>query len=152
MGGASLRKHVKRPVTREQIDQIMKGGVKVSDIVPSNQGVSSDFGLRMHPIDHVYKIHRGVDIAAPTGSPVKSWRSGEVIFSGLAGGYGNLIKVKHPDGSESHYAHLSKLSVRKGEQVEKGQMLGAIGSTGKSTGPHLHFEIRINGQAIDPME
>jgi len=152
MGGVSSRHEAKHPVDREQINQIMRGGMSVNDIVPSNyRGAGSGFGMRFHPIDHVYRVHQGVDIAAPIGSPVNSWRGGEVIFAGLSGGYGNLVKVKHPDGSESRYAHLSSINVSKGQHVEKNQNLGAIGTTGHSTGPHLHFEIRIDGQAIDPM-
>ncbi len=152
MSGMSLRKHTRRPVTREQIDRVLMGGVKMSEIVDSPSiRLSSPFGMRFHPIDHVHKPHRGIDIGAPLGAPVKSWRNGEVIFAGVAGGYGNLVKVRHPDGSETRYAHLNSINVRKGQRVDKGEQLGTIGSTGKSTGPHLHFEIRINGQAIDPM-
>lgn len=152
MGGVSSRHEAKHPVSREQIDQVMRGGVRASDIVPANhRGANSGFGMRFHPIDHVYRVHQGVDIAAPSGSPVNSWRGGEVVFAGLSGGYGNLVKVKHSDGSESRYAHLSSINVSKGQHVEKNQNLGAIGTTGHSTGPHLHFEIRIDGQAIDPM-
>ncbi len=150
--GLSLASHVRRPVTREQISATLKGGVNMRELVPAMTRFSSEFGMRTHPIEGVRKMHPGIDIAAPQGTPCNSWRAGKVTFAGPMGSYGNVVFVKHPDGSESRYAHLYSLNVRKGDSVEKGGQVGTIGSTGMSTGPHLHFEIRINGQPINPLE
>lgn len=99
------------------------------------------------------RMHRGIDIAAPVGTPIFAAADGEVIFSGWnSGGYGNLVRIKHPDGSVTLYAHNSKLLVRRGQYVTQGQQIAKMGSTGFSTGPHLHFEIHPNGsKAVDPI-
>lgn len=99
------------------------------------------------------RMHRGIDIAAPVGTPIFAAADGEVIFSGWnSGGYGNLVKIRHPDGSMTLYAHNSKLLVRKGQLVTQGQQIARMGSTGFSTGPHLHFEIHpYGGKAVDPI-
>ena len=98
-------------------------------------------------------MHKGIDIAAPIGTPIIAAASGEVIFSGWSrGGYGNLVKLKHRDGSVTFYAHNNRLLVSKGQKVRQGQLIAEMGSTGRSTGPHLHFEIRPNGSnAINPI-
>ncbi len=99
------------------------------------------------------RMHRGIDIAAPIGTPIMAAAPGEVIFSGWnSGGFGNLVKVRHPDGSVTYYAHNNRLLVRQGEYVEQGQQIAEMGSTGRSTGPHLHFEIRVGGtNAVNPV-
>ncbi len=99
------------------------------------------------------RMHRGIDIAAPVGTPIFAAADGEVIFSGWnSGGYGNLVRIRHPDGSVTLYAHNSKLLVRRGQYVNQGQQIAKMGSTGFSTGPHLHFEIHPNGsKAVDPI-
>lgn len=114
--------------------------------------IGSGFGMRVHPISGVERFHSGVDIGAPTGTAVKSLAQGVVTFAGDRGGYGNLVVVDHGNGYESRYAHQSELGVETGDTVAPGQMLGLVGSTGQSTGPHLHFELRLNGDAIDPTE
>lgn len=118
--------------------------------MPVSGRVSSNFGTRFHPVDHKTKFHGGMDIAVPKGTPVGAAANGEVAFAGWKGGYGNLVIIRHPDGRESRYGHLEKINVAVGETVSAGQNIANSGSTGKSTGPHLHFEIRENGQAIDP--
>ncbi len=98
----------------------------------------------------VTRWHYGIDMAAPTGTPIYASKAGTVSFSGSASGYGLLVKLNHGGGVETRYGHCSKLLVKKGQQVKKGQIIALVGSTGRSTGPHLHFEIRINGKAVNP--
>jgi murein DD-endopeptidase MepM/ murein hydrolase activator NlpD len=113
--------------------------------------MTSGFGMRSHPIAGDWRQHKGVDYAAPTGTPIMTVGDGVVEFAGTQRGYGNVIEVKHRDGKSTLFAHLSKISVQKGQRVEQGQVIGAVGSTGWSTGPHLHFEFRINGEHHDPL-
>ncbi|MEJ2289063.1 MAG: M23 family metallopeptidase [Deinococcales bacterium] len=97
-------------------------------------------------------FHRGIDIAAPWGTPVHASRSGVVIFAGWSNeGYGNLVRIRHPDGDETWYGHFSKILVHVGQYVDQGQVIGREGSTGISTGPHVHFEVLVHGRAVDPM-
>ena len=112
---------------------------------------TSGFGMREHPIFHTQRAHKGVDYAAPTGTPVISVADGVVVESGLSGGFGNMVVVQHNARQSTVYAHLSKVAVRKGQAVKQGENLGAVGSTGWATGPHLHFEFRINGRHVDPL-
>ncbi len=105
--------------------------------------ITSLFGWRMHPIHQSWRFHAGTDLAAPTGTPVLATRSGRVSVSDFLGGYGLTVILRHDDeGLESRYAHLSKVAVQPGEWVEQGEVIGLVGSTGTSTGPHLHFEMR----------
>ncbi len=113
--------------------------------------VTSGFGGRIHPIAREWRQHKGVDYAAPTGTPVRTVGDGVVEFAGMQRGYGNVIEIKHRDGKSTLFAHLSKIGVTKGQKVEQGDVIGAVGSTGFSTGPHLHFEFRINGEHHDPL-
>lgn len=112
--------------------------------------VSSGFKMRFHPIQKTWKRHLGVDYAAPTGTPVRSVGRGTVRFAGWQNGYGNVVIVRHNGGKETLYAHLSRVTVRKGQRIEREETLGAVGSTGWATGPHLHFEFRVDGQHKDP--
>jgi Rod binding domain-containing protein len=124
----------------------------VSFDYPVRGRISSGFGNRFHPIDKVIKFHTGLDIAVPKGSRVNAAATGTVVFAGPKGGYGNLVVIRHPDGKETRYGHLEKLMVSEGENVTSGQQIALSGSTGKSTGPHLHFEIRENGKALNPLK
>ena len=112
--------------------------------------ITSGFKMRFHPILQDWKAHLGVDYAAPSGTPVRTVANGVVDFAGPQNGYGNVIMIKHPQGSTTVYAHLSQLGVRKGQTVEQGERIGAVGQTGWATGPHLHFEFRVNGHYQDP--
>jgi murein DD-endopeptidase MepM/ murein hydrolase activator NlpD len=114
------------------------------------QKVTSNFGSRVHPISGKIKHHAGMDIAMPAGSPVYATGDGYISFAGWSGGYGILIKVQHPFGYETRFGHLSRIAVMSGQYIRKGTLIGFVGSTGQSTGPHLHYEIRINGVAVDP--
>jgi murein DD-endopeptidase MepM/ murein hydrolase activator NlpD len=113
--------------------------------------VTSGFGMRNHPIARDWRQHKGVDYSAPTGTPVRTVGDGVVEFAGVQSGYGNVIEIKHRDGKSTLFAHLSRIDVKKGQRVEQGDLIGAVGSTGWSTGPHLHFEFRVNGEHQDPM-
>ena len=113
--------------------------------------ISSGFKMRFHPILGVWKRHDGVDYAAPTGTAVRSVGDAVVDFAGVQNGYGNVIVLKHNNSYKTVYAHLSRINVRKGENVSQGQTIGAVGSTGWATGPHLHFEYRVNDVYRDPL-
>ena len=113
--------------------------------------VTSGFKMRMHPIQHVWKAHLGVDYAAPSGTPVRSIGDGVVQFAGVQNGFGNVIIVDHGKANSTIYAHLSRINVHKGEKISQSQAIGAVGSTGWATGPHLHFEFRVNGIHQDPL-
>ncbi len=113
--------------------------------------VTSGFAMRFHPILQTLRAHRGVDYGAPHGTPVRSVGDGVVEFAGWMNGYGNVVKVQHGKERSTLYAHLSRMDVRKGEAIEQGQRIGAVGATGWATGPHLHFEFQVNGQHIDPL-
>ncbi|SDM29308.1 Murein DD-endopeptidase MepM and murein hydrolase activator NlpD, contain LysM domain [Oryzisolibacter propanilivorax] len=113
--------------------------------------ISSGFSMRMHPIHQTWRAHLGTDFAAPTGTPVRTVGDGTVDFAGVQNGYGNVVYVKHANQHTTVYAHLSRIDVRKGQSVDQGDTLGAVGSTGWATGPHLHFEFRVNGVHQDPM-
>jgi murein DD-endopeptidase MepM/ murein hydrolase activator NlpD len=121
--------------------------------VPGFTRVTSPFGMRNHPIFGGQRMHTGVDIAGPgiNGAAVVASGNGRVIASGWRGGYGNTIIIDHGDGVTTLYAHLQSMSVGVGQQVSAGQRIGAVGSTGNSTGPHLHWEVRVNGQPRNPM-
>ena len=113
--------------------------------------VSSGYGMRFHPVSGGQKAHLGVDYAAPTGTAVRAVGDGVVDFAGWQNGYGNFIVLKHRSGHTTAYGHLSRIHVRKGQRVDQGSLIGAVGSTGVSTGPHLHFEFRDNGAHKDPL-
>jgi murein DD-endopeptidase MepM/ murein hydrolase activator NlpD len=119
--------------------------------VPAGYALTSSFGWRTSPTAGGADFHTGQDFARAEGSPVTAVSHGTVVYNGWSGGYGNLIRVRHPNGVESWYAHLSSVDVNVGENVAAGDRLGAVGSTGNSTGPHLHLEIRVDDQPIDPM-
>jgi murein DD-endopeptidase MepM/ murein hydrolase activator NlpD len=113
--------------------------------------ITSGFAMRFHPLQQRWRKHLGVDYAAPTGTPVRTVADGVVSFSGWQNGYGKTIEIDHGNGKATLYAHLSRQDVRKGSRVQQGQRIGAVGSTGWSTGPHLHFEFRVNGTHQDPL-
>jgi murein DD-endopeptidase MepM/ murein hydrolase activator NlpD len=115
--------------------------------------VTSGFtGARYHPILRQWRAHEGIDYAANTGTPVRAVAEGTVVRAGWSGGYGRMVELRHPDGIVTRYGHLSRIAdgVRAGTTVSQGEVLGGVGMTGLATGPHLHFELRLNGRAIDP--
>jgi murein DD-endopeptidase MepM/ murein hydrolase activator NlpD len=127
-----------------------KGSSTGAMAMPANGRFSSGFGMRRHPILGYVRMHKGVDIAAPWGSPVFAASDGVVQFAGRASGYGNLIRINHGGAYGTGYGHLSRIYVRNGERVRRGQRIGAVGNEGLSTGPHLHYELYKNGVAVNP--
>lgn len=117
---------------------------------PVQGRATSEFGPRTHPVTGARRDHDGLDIAAPAGTPIVAAAAGTVTFAGRQGGYGNVVIVDHGHGTESRYAHQETIAVTAGQTVRAGQRIGSVGSTGLSTGPHLHFEVRRRGSAIDP--
>jgi len=113
--------------------------------------VSSGFGMRRHPIARVWRAHKGIDYAAPTGTRVRSVGDGVVEYAGMKGGYGKVVIIRHHGQYATVYAHLSRVAVRRGERVEQNDTIGSVGRTGWATGPHLHYEFRVAGQARNPL-
>ncbi|WP_419696485.1 M23 family metallopeptidase [Mesorhizobium muleiense] len=134
-------------------DQVRSLTIANGMVTPVNGVMTSTFGPRKHPILGTVRIHKGVDWAAPLGTPIAAAFDGEIVFQGDGSGYGNLVKISHGDGSETRYAHMQKFADKAGvgAKVKAGDIIGYIGTTGLSTGPHLHFELYRNGQAIDPL-
>ncbi len=119
--------------------------------IPASGGVTSPFGMRFHPVLHRTKLHTGTDFGAGHGAPIYASKSGVVIFAGWQTAYGNVVIIDHGGGFSTLYGHASSLHVSSGQSVRRGQHIAAVGSTGFSTGPHLHFEIRVNGSPVNPM-
>ncbi len=113
--------------------------------------INSPFGVRVDPLTGDARHHGGVDLHAKYGDPVYAAAGGKVVFTGVSGGYGNLIVVAHGKGLQTYYGHLSKIIAQVGQRVHRGSLIGRVGATGRVTGPHLHFEIRKNGKAQDPL-
>jgi murein DD-endopeptidase MepM/ murein hydrolase activator NlpD len=120
--------------------------------MPVEGRISSDYGMRRDPINGRHKHHHGIDIAAPKGTRIGAAASGKVLFAGWQNGYGNTVVIEHKDGRQTRYAHAHKLMVEPGDIVEGGQTIATVGSSGRSTGPHLHFEVTDNGRSIDPLK
>ncbi len=113
--------------------------------------ITSPFGKRYDPLNGDVRHHSGLDLRAKYGDSVYAAAGGRVIFTGISGGYGNLIQIAHGNGFITLYGHLSKILIQQGQKVRRGQLIGKVGATGRVTGPHLHFEIRKNGKAVDPL-
>ena len=119
--------------------------------LPVNGRMTSPFGGRFHPILGYMRFHKGVDLAASEGTPIVAAADGRILSAGWAGGYGRAVVISHAGGIETRYGHMSRLAAYAGEVVRRGQVIGYVGSTGLSTGPHLHFEVTRNGQPVNPM-
>jgi murein DD-endopeptidase MepM/ murein hydrolase activator NlpD len=119
---------------------------------PVDATVSSGFGVRTHPLTGQRRLHAGLDLAAASGTPIRAAAAGQVVAADTVGGYGLTVDLRHGDGSVTRYAHQSRLLVRVGQSVAAGQVIGLVGSTGNSTGPHLHFEVRTHAGPIDPLQ
>lgn len=117
---------------------------------PVSGPITSPFGMREDPFGHGWKMHTGIDIGAPMGATVTAAAGGRIIYAGWEGGYGNAVIIDHGGQESTLYGHLSQIFVANGQDVQRGQAIGAIGCTGACTGPHLHFEVRINGVPVDP--
>ena len=137
-------------VKRQRVDGPYSGGT-MQWPVPVYTRISSYFGYRIHPVFKTKKLHTGIDIASGAGNKVVAANDGTVIYSGTLGGYGKTIMIDHGGGIVTLYGHNSSLVVSEGQEVKRGDTIAKIGSTGVSTGPHLHFEVRKNGSYVDPM-
>ena len=143
-----------------EIGNLLKNKEQILAATPAIQPVSnkdltriaSGFGYRIDPIYKTVKLHAGLDFAAPIGTPIYATADGRIITAGNTGnGYGNHVVINHGYGYETLYGHMSKIKVRVGQKVKRGEVIGWVGSTGKSTGPHCHYEVHKNGQKIDPV-
>lgn len=130
-----------------------KGSVSIPSLVPvtSSRAMSSGFGLRVHPVLGGLRAHKGIDLPAATGTPIHASADGVVAKADWLGGYGLLVQLEHGAGMETRYGHMSRIAVAEGQRVRKGDVIGYVGTTGRSTGPHLHYEVRIAGEAVNPV-
>lgn len=141
-------------VARAQVDRYSHTliNVPVRKPVVGTVDMSSPFGSRMDPFLRGPAIHAGIDLRGDTGDPVRATASGKVTTASWQGGYGNMVEIEHGNGLSTRYGHMSKIEVKIGQQVQIGQTIGRIGSTGRSTGPHLHYETRVDGDPVDPQK
>lgn len=134
----------------------MEGGLQATVSIPSsrpvdNLSLTSSFGVREDPFNGHRRAHKGIDIPGPVGTPIYATADGIVGRSQWVSGYGNLVELNHGNGIETRYGHMSKLIVQPNQRVRRGQVIGLMGSTGRSTGSHLHYEVRIDGDAVNPL-
>ncbi len=146
-----LAKQIEEQIRRKQSAGKYVGG-KMTWPAPNYYSITSPFGYRIHPILRTKKLHTGIDIGIPLGKNIVAAQSGTIIHAGWLGGYGKVVMVDHGGGIVTLYAHNSKLLVKEGDSVKRGQAITQSGSTGMSTGPHLHFEVRENGKYVDPLK
>ncbi|MEC3910661.1 M23 family metallopeptidase [Sphingobium sp. CR2-8] len=136
--------------------QRLDGNAKTAAYIPSGRPVeklslTSNFGVRSDPFNRAARMHKGIDIPGPIGTPIHATADGIISRAGWASGYGNLVQISHGSGMETRYGHMSKLLVAENSYVKRGQIIGLMGSTGRSTGSHLHYEVRVDGAAINPL-
>ncbi len=153
--GTGLREVIERQLLNHPSLSISMPSTSTSpnsqnSILPSEGPISSKFGERLHPLTGRWGFHKGLDIAAPEGSPVRAIRNGRVIFSGYKEGYGNLVVIEHGGGLITRYGHNRRNLVKEGDSVKAGDVIAEVGSTGLSTGPHLHLEVLEAGKPVDP--
>jgi murein DD-endopeptidase MepM/ murein hydrolase activator NlpD len=135
-----------------QTYRVMSRNNNLHFIWPIQGRISSEFGWREHPLTQERDYHRGLDIAVSTGSPVYSAEKGIVTYSGWSKGYGRLIIIQHRNNTKTYYAHNLRLLVKQGDKIRQGKIIALSGNSGVSTGPHLHFEVKVNNQSIDPLK
>ena len=137
----------------KKLDTLQDGAIAVPSDKPVKTGAfTSGYGVRSDPFQGRAALHAGIDLAGAVGTPIYATADGVITTAGYnSGGYGNLIKIDHGRGIETRYGHLSKMSVYAGQRVQRGQLIGRMGSTGRSTGSHLHYEVRIDGRAVNPV-
>lgn len=134
-----------------RMDALERGITGIPQVSPVRvNDISSGFGFRRDPFTGGAAMHRGLDFKGPTGAPIYAAAAGRVSFVGNKSGYGKVVEISHGNGLTTLYAHMSKFNARVGQRVDAGQVIGAIGNTGRSTGPHLHFEVRVNDRAVNP--
>ncbi|HHW07627.1 MAG TPA: peptidoglycan DD-metalloendopeptidase family protein [Clostridia bacterium] len=139
-----------REIMARMSDDRQFAGGKLAWPAPGYSRITSDYGMRVHPILKTNRMHTGIDIAAPSGAKVIAAESGRVMMAGYYGAYGNTVIINHGSGIATLYAHLSAITVKEGDEVLRGDQVGKVGSTGLSTGPHLHFEVRKDGEPVNP--
>ena len=131
---------------------IRKASVSIPSLAPvAMTRLSSVYGMREHPGLGARRAHKGIDLSAPTGTPIRASADGVVEKAEWFGGYGLFVGLDHGGGMETRYGHMSRVAVAEGQQVRKGDIIGYVGSTGRSTGPHLHYEVRVSGEAVNPL-
>jgi murein DD-endopeptidase MepM/ murein hydrolase activator NlpD len=154
MGLATLQsKMTKLEIDMREYEAVLRERGYVPTVWPVEGTLEGGFGGRRNPFSGVgYEFHSGQDIEAPWGAPVVSGASGKVSFVGWQNGYGQLVIIDHGGGLSTRYGHLSRIDVAVGDTVSRAQLVGRVGSTGRSTGPHLHYEVRINDEAVNPIQ
>jgi murein DD-endopeptidase MepM/ murein hydrolase activator NlpD len=136
----------------KKMDNVVHATVSIPSSKPvDNMMLTSSFGVRSDPFNGRRRAHKGIDIPGPVGTPIYATADGIVGRSQWVSGYGNLVEITHGNGIETRYGHMSKLIVAANQRVRRGQVIGLMGSTGRSTGSHLHYEVRIDGEAVNPM-
>jgi murein DD-endopeptidase MepM/ murein hydrolase activator NlpD len=152
--GAFERQLYRINVARAHVDRLTRtlGSVPVRKPIVGEVDLSSSFGMRIDPFVRAPAMHTGLDFRSSAGDPVRATANGKVTTAGWSGGYGKLIEIDHGNGISTRYGHLSEIEVKVGQNVRIGQTIGRVGSTGRSTGPHLHYETRIDGDAVDPQK
>ena len=161
VAAAAIETHTAGPASDSQVRTLFQTWKKLDTpglatiAIPSVQPVdnlkfTSNFGIRSDPFQHTARMHAGVDIPGPLGTPIYATADGVVDRAERAGGYGNMIELDHGKGIATRYGHLSKILVADGAHVQRGQLIALMGSTGRSTGSHLHYEVRIDGHAVNP--
>ncbi|WP_460033821.1 M23 family metallopeptidase [Megalodesulfovibrio paquesii] len=133
---------------RQQSPKVIQ---ELPSIWPVRGRFTSPFGVRRHPISGRRIMHKGIDIAAPTGTPIVAPASGKVVFAKRFSGYGLTIEIEHRPGLRTRYAHCSSIAVKPGDTVKRGQLIGRVGATGRTTGSHLHYEVHVRGQVVNPL-
>jgi murein DD-endopeptidase MepM/ murein hydrolase activator NlpD len=141
-------------IARAQAEQLNRAMtfIPVRAPVTGEIDLSSPFGIRMDPFLHVAAMHTGVDFRGDTGDPIRATAAGTVTTAGWSGGYGKMVEIDHGNGLSTRYGHLSQINVDVGDKIRIGQIVGRMGSTGRSTGPHVHYETRVDGEAVDPQK
>ena len=137
---------------KSDVDRRNSLAAATPSIWPAHGWLSSSVGRRTDPINGGADFHQGLDISADSGSPVYATADGTVVVAAREGAYGNLITIDHGYGLETRYGHLSKYEVKAGEKIKRGQVVGRVGATGRATGPHLHYEVRVNGRLLNPLQ
>jgi murein DD-endopeptidase MepM/ murein hydrolase activator NlpD len=153
--GNSFERAVARvKIARTQAEHLARTLLRVPLRKPVDGEIdlSSTFGVRMDPFLHIAAMHTGLDFRGDTGDPIHATAAGTVVSAGWSGGYGRMVEIDHGNGLSTRYGHLSQIDVKVGDDVRIGQVIGRMGSTGRSTGPHLHYETRIDGDAVDPQK
>ncbi|MCW1382323.1 M23 family metallopeptidase [Novosphingobium sp. KCTC 2891] len=150
-GGTDDPRMARFGASLERMSAMEQGLARIPNTLPARlEYISSGFGYRADPFDGSAAFHAGLDFRGPIGAPIHAAAAGTVSFTGVRQGYGNCVEISHGNGLMTRYAHMSRIGARLGEKVDAGAVIGQIGSTGRSTGPHLHFEVRINDRPVNP--